>query len=202
LKPSHFESATATHLSGSNNASFGLPPGQPIVLQLMNPTADPFDRVFIPSIQNRYRQLQACGYISAFHFEGRPRKEGMMSNEHLSSIDRVGACAATACAVHCLLTPLATAVLPLVAAGMWDGALSRAFLFTSLALAVSSCCWGFRLHRQKRVPTAFVAGIAVLLVANFGLEGPIELFGSVCGAMLLISGHWLNRRACRACPGC
>jgi hypothetical protein len=126
----------------------------------------------------------------------------MMFNDHLSSIDRIGASAATACAVHCLLTPLATAILPLVAAGIWDGALARAFLFTSIALATSSCWWGFRLHRRKRVPTTFVAGIAVLLVANFGLEGLIELLGSVCGAMLLISGHWLNQRACRACSDC
>jgi hypothetical protein len=124
-----------------------------------------------------------------------------MENGTVSSVDRAGTCAATACAVHCIFAPFAT-LLPMVGMSFWKGGLSILLLGASLILAATSCWFGYRLHRHKRVPMAFLSGILILCVANLGFEGHAEVVASVMGAAFLVSGHWLNRRFCQACPRC
>jgi hypothetical protein len=125
-----------------------------------------------------------------------------MENSSVSSVDRAGTCAATACAVHCILTPFVTAVLPMVGVSFWEGDLTKLFLVASLILAATSCWFGYRLHRRKQVPAIFLLGIFTLFVANLRFEGNAEVLVSVTGAAFLVSGHWLNRRFCQACPRC
>jgi len=122
-------------------------------------------------------------------------------------VDRVGAFASAACAVHCVLG----AALPGALAAMGLGALlgheiewalsGAAALFALVALAV-----GWRRHRSWWIAAAFGLGVVCLglaraLEALHAHELGIAL-GVVAGAVLVAS-HATSHRACRrAADGC
>ena len=66
-------------------------------------------------------------------------------------IDVVGSCLSAACAVHCLLMPLAVTLVPFGAlAFLADEAFERGLIISTVGLAAASFCWGSRQHRRWR----------------------------------------------------
>lgn len=116
--------------------------------------------------------------------------------------DRVGIGLSGLCALHCLLMPVVTALLPvwpaLQTAHTW---VHPALLALILPVVVGALR---RAHRTKHILTAVLLGLGfvVLVGAWWGhgiWGGTGERVGTVAGSAILIAGHVLNWRRHRAC---
>jgi hypothetical protein len=121
-------------------------------------------------------------------------------------LDRFGAAASLACAVHCAAMPLLIGLLPLVGMSFLASEVAE-WSLVSLSLGVGSLSLlpsYARKHRQWRPLLIFAFGagliIAVRLLADEGsrLEAPVMAIG----ALLIACGHLVNRRLCRSCADC
>ncbi|MCB0366361.1 MAG: MerC domain-containing protein [Bdellovibrionaceae bacterium] len=105
------------------------------------------------------------------------------------------------CIVHCLLTPVFLVVLPNLVP-QWvqaEGHGHAWFFFLLVIIASFSVFAGFRRH-NKWAPIAWLfAGLTVVGVATFGLDGNWEYGLTIMGSLLLLRGHYLNRKQCRLC---
>jgi len=121
----------------------------------------------------------------------------------LARMDRVGTSLSLACAIQCMAVPLLLSVLPLSGLRplMLD-AVETLFVIASVGLAVASHCWGFRIHRKRRGLLIVAGAIAMILAGRSLADGPYEMALVVCGALLLVAGHLLNRYLCHACLSC
>jgi len=119
------------------------------------------------------------------------------------ALDALGAAASTACAVHCLLLPVALGALP--ALGLTLLASERVewgLVLLTLALGVAALGHGYvRVHRRA-VPAAFFAvGMTLLLAGRVaGEEAPrAEPTAVLAGALCIVQAHRLNRLFVRRC---
>jgi hypothetical protein len=117
------------------------------------------------------------------------------------SVDRFGALASTACAVHCVLSaslPEALAALGLSA--LLGDDTEWAFTLCALAAASGALLLGWRKHRSPRVVSTLGAGIALLLLARLLEDWVGESVGtvlSVLAGVVLVVGHLSNIGASR-----
>ena len=120
-----------------------------------------------------------------------------------SWLDSFGMTVSIACAIQCTFFPLIVSVLPLLGLGFLAGdGIERVFLGTSVILAVSSFSWGFRYHRQLYIFLFLISGLGSILFSRVWVKENFEIPLVVSGALLLASGHLLNRRLCRLCAYC
>jgi drug/metabolite transporter (DMT)-like permease len=157
-------------------------------------------------------------------------KESQRLQGFFPSLDVVGATASFLCAIHCLAMPVLLVVLPTVGLGfLLNESLERGFVIGSVALAVASTCWGFRVHRKSRVVWFSTIGSVFLLCATFGhshstesahvhhdhaghdhhhheSDHPQSSWGGLAlllgGAIFISSAHLLNRHFCKSCDHC
>jgi MerC mercury resistance protein len=121
-------------------------------------------------------------------------------------LDRLGAAASLACAVHCAAMPLLAGLLPLV--GMSFLASDQAeWLLVGLSLCVGSLSLApsyARKHRQWRPVVLFTFGASLIIVVLLsGEEGSrLEAPAMALGALLIACAHLINRRLCRSCAAC
>jgi hypothetical protein len=129
--------------------------------------------------------------------------EMITEGDHL---DRIGAAASLACAVHCATMPLLAGLLPLV--GMSFLASERAeWLLASLSLGIGGLSLApsyARKHRQWRPLLIFTFGASLIIVVRLLAEEGSRLEAPVMalGAMLIACAHLINRRLCRRCAAC
>lgn len=100
------------------------------------------------------------------------RKSCMSAKTISHYLDSLGTLASTACAVHCLLTPLVLGMLPLLGIGFlaadW---FENAAVIGAIALGVISMIHGYLHHRRFRVVGLLMGGI-ILLLAGPSLHQP------------------------------
>lgn len=133
--------------------------------------------------------------------------------------DRLGVTLSVICLIHCLTMPFVLAFLPMgTALGFWEHGFHKVFLAIIPFVALMAFIPGWKKHRDVRVWTWGVAGLALLsmgvLVAEvFGHTAAGHSFGShflewpsladltftVLGGACLIRAHLLNRSLCSAC---
>ena len=123
-------------------------------------------------------------------------------------LDRVGAVASTACAIHCAAIPI---LLGLGAAGAisWFDHEAVEWGFVGLAAVIGTVsAWrGYRVHGNKVV--AVVLGAAALSLAALtwtrhdahAHAGGLKWAFPVLGLVIAVS-HVVNRRLCASCHGC
>ncbi|MFQ5571160.1 MAG: MerC domain-containing protein [Rhodothermales bacterium] len=124
----------------------------------------------------------------------------VQSDIKLSYWDRVGIAVSGICVVHCLLLPVALAVLPLWPLGeALHGWLHPVFALLLVPTTVMAAVSGYRKHRQQVVVALLGTGLVAILVAGgLGYAHPgvaVETALTLCGSGLLIAGHWRNWRA-------
>jgi hypothetical protein len=126
----------------------------------------------------------------------------MSSSRALPLLDRVAIALSSACAVHCLLTPLALALLPALGGTMLaDESFHFAllvFILPSSLIALILGCWR---HKDRAVIALGAAGLGILVLA--ALSGP-EWLGNagergmtLLGSFAIMAGHMRNFRLCR-----
>ena len=120
-----------------------------------------------------------------------------------SLVDNVGACLSFACAIHCMATPLLIIALPLIGLGFLLGeSVELVIIAVAVGLAVGSLTWGYRHHRKWRIFLLLGGAFVCILIAHFRVPEQYHGIFMACGGILLMVGHLLNRRLCRACQHC
>jgi len=120
----------------------------------------------------------------------------------LSVVDRVGATVSFACAVHCVAMPFLLSVLPLLGLSVIaHETFERCMLVVALVFAVTSSCWGLRIHRSGKIAALFFIAIALLGFSRVcaGITHGLVLG---LGGLTLSAGHFLNHHLCRSCSSC
>ncbi|MEM6648148.1 MAG: MerC domain-containing protein [Bacteroidota bacterium] len=112
--------------------------------------------------------------------------------------DRLGIGLSGLCALHCLLTPVLLAMLPL-----WTGLgeihewVHIVLVIPIIPITIIAMRNAAGPHRSKRVPWYLGVGLVLIIVAiplGHELGGPSETLITLAGSGLLISGHWMNWR--------
>jgi len=133
-------------------------------------------------------------------------------------LDRVGAWASAACAVHCLLTSVALGVLGVIGLD-WLGSLTSEIAFFGTAIVVGSFAvfQGYHRHRSWIPALILACGLSMVVVSHFVLGGGHAQHGieaghaeapwlkalttilSVGGGLTLVAFHITNARlgSCR-----
>lgn len=86
-----------------------------------------------------------------------------------SRLDRIGAFASFACAIHCLAAPIVLILLPSFAPIWTDPAAHIMLAVLVVPLAIISLSFGYRQHR--RLPIPLVAGVGLVLIIG-GMAAP------------------------------
>ena len=124
-----------------------------------------------------------------------------------SRFDRLGIAASSACAVHCVLTPVIVAFFPAITNFLPGGeVIHRILAIVIVSMGAMAFLSGYRIHRRKRVLFLMATGMALVLttatwgeyISSWMVEAGITLLGST----LLITAHVLNRSFCRNCGLC
>jgi len=126
-----------------------------------------------------------------------------MSNNGLQLVlDRLALGLSAACALHCLLAPVALVTLPVLAGSVLaDEHFHQVLLLLVLPASVVALALGCRRHKDTRVLALGAMGLSILvLTAALGhdLAGKLgEKLMTVAGALALSTGHARNYRLCR-----
>lgn len=116
-------------------------------------------------------------------------------------LDKLGMTLSIICGVHCFLTPLVILSLPIMARYYL---LHPGFhlLMAALIIPVGLFAFiiGYRHHHKALVlylgmPGLFIVSLVPVLVHFFKLDLP-EYPLVILGSVLLIVGHWINRKSC------
>lgn len=116
-------------------------------------------------------------------------------------VDRLGTGIGIACAVHCLVTPLALGVLPFVGLGwLGDEKTELCFVGAAVLTAIIGGLWGLKQHRAVRVVATFAAAVALVLAGLWlGHESILGRAMTIGGGLTIAITHWFNARLCRSC---
>ncbi|MGP1284058.1 MAG: MerC domain-containing protein [Parasphingopyxis sp.] len=106
------------------------------------------------------------------------------------------------CLVHCLILPVAVALLPALAAFVALPEALHIWLLGFVApVAGLVLLSGYRVHRDHRPPVAGALGLVLLAFATlFFPETVLDMLLSTVGSVLLVRAHLLNwtcRHGCR-----
>lgn len=130
-------------------------------------------------------------------------EEKLVTPETVRRVDQLGVYVSAACAVHCLSLPVLLAAIPTVGSIMYIGEGIEVILaIGAVLLAVACLCWGFRIHRKKRLFLTFTAALVFIVWGQLFAEGWWEVALVVTGAAGLVGSHLLNRKLCLGCHDC
>jgi hypothetical protein len=103
---------------------------------------------------------------------------------------------ASACAVHCVVTPLAIVVLPLVGVRLFATAsLEWSMIALAALLGGAGIGWSYaRVHRNARPVALFVAGVCVMVAARlvFDERHPAHILAAIAGALVITLAARIN----------
>lgn len=121
-------------------------------------------------------------------------------------LDKAGATASLACAVHCAVMPLVVTLLPLLGLSfLADERMEWMLLGLSALLGSCSLCLGYREHRKWQALLPLSLGLTALVLGRLLEERHSEaagVAGVVLGGCMVAAAHFVNRRLCRACRVC
>lgn len=119
-------------------------------------------------------------------------------------VDKFGAIAGTACAIHCLLSGVALGLLSTVGLGFIASQASElVFLTITFSLGGFGIWLGYRRHRSWVPSLFFVVGVAFILCSHSpwerhapgeGHSDPLSVMLAVGGASFLVAFHFMNQR--------
>jgi len=134
---------------------------------------------------------------------GEYREEGSQETSPVALVDRIGIGVSAACALHCLAMPVLLALTPTLSSVFVVGAgMERLLGISAVVLALACLCWGYRIHRKKRLIASFVCAAVFMVWGQMFAEGALEVALVVLGGLGLIGSHFLNRVLCKSCRDC
>ncbi|MCC5862836.1 MAG: MerC domain-containing protein [Gammaproteobacteria bacterium] len=117
-------------------------------------------------------------------------------------LDRLAILLSGVCVLHCILTPVAIALLPLLTLGIGgDEHFHELMLFIVLPVSTLGLALGWRQHRRAGVLLGGVAAMALLTFAGTwghdNLSHALEATLTVIGSLALAAVHLVNYRFLR-----
>ncbi len=117
-------------------------------------------------------------------------------------IDKAAIGLSLACAVHCLLLPVAVVMLPTLAATtLADEQFHQWMLVAVLPTSLIALFMGCRQHGNTRVVAVGLLGLAILILAVYLGHGVLgetgELIASLLGASVIAFAHLRNHALCK-----
>jgi len=126
-----------------------------------------------------------------------------------AAADLIGIGLSLLCLIHCLALPVLIAFAPAILRKLPGDDMTHRTLAVGVGfvgfLAFRS---GYKIHRRSWVLAAFVTGLLLISIAavlgDEVLSGTGEAVITVCGGLLLVTAHVVNRSFCRSCvvSGC
>ena len=102
-----------------------------------------------------------------------------------------------------MAAPLLIVALPLIGLGfLLSDSVELMIIAVTGGIAVGSLTWGYRHHRKWRIFLTLGGAFVCIFIAHFRVPEQYESIFMACGGVLLMIGHLLNRRLCRACHHC
>lgn len=131
-----------------------------------------------------------------------PSSSGALRSERTGragrALERVATWLSAACAVHCLLVPVASALVPLVGvsghASRLDGRYEDWLHVLVVAGGLLSLLVGYRRHREARIAAAMGLGIALYLAGHAAEHAWYGVLISVVGGLGLAAASFWSAR--------
>jgi uncharacterized membrane protein len=113
-----------------------------------------------------------------------------------SNVERAASWLSLACAVHCLVMPLALSALPLLSASPYqlDTNIDHALNVLVIVSAVAGSVWGYRRHGELRFVVASALGLAAYLAGHALEPRWYGVFAAVVGALVLAASAYFGAR--------
>ena len=110
--------------------------------------------------------------------------------------DRAGVAMGTLCALHCALTPVALALMPVLAAPLLGLEEAHAWIVGSLSVLAIAMTWmGWRRHRRFYASAFLIPGLVFLWGATLAFHGhALEHVLMAIGGTLVACAHLVNLR--------
>lgn len=114
------------------------------------------------------------------------------------------------CAIHCVIAPLAMALLPYLSISLFITELYDWLLLSlSLLFNIGNLCFGFKKHKSYKALKYLGLGIGFLLIAKLEhhhekVHHSFDFFDIVMiiGAILILVSTVLNEKLCNTCKRC
>lgn len=132
----------------------------------------------------------------------RPAHHVHAARSYASHAERAATWLSVACAVHCLVVPVAMSVMPVIgASGLVHFSPAVELLLTLLvvASAVAGVTWGYRRHRDARIVMATGIGLAAYVVGHLHEDSWYGIGLAVGGALVLAGSSLLGARLSHTC---
>lgn len=147
------------------------------------------------------------GGVQSDHVHDHSHDHALAHTEDASwRLSKAASWAVSACAVHCIITPFAAGILPLVGVGVFT---SPWVEWSLVALAAVLGGVGFwlsyaRVHRRTRPFALFGVGLAMLVATHSLLEANeiLHTVGAVLGAVVILVAGRVNHSLVHACEHC
>ena len=125
-------------------------------------------------------------------------------------LDKVGAVASMACAIHCAVLPIAISMSAAGVVSIFDNApVEWGFVLLAAVIGTVSAWRGYRKHGNKTVAAVLAFAALGLVLATFSRHNghshdPDHLLAWVFPliGLTIAVAHVVNLRLCRACRGC
>jgi MerC mercury resistance protein. len=102
------------------------------------------------------------------------------------------------CGIHCLLTPVLLAVLPILGAqGRFGETTETVLIFLSITIGAISIGMGVAQHRRWSLLAILAVAIAMILSGHYLAPDRFEAPMIVTGALIMAGGQFLNLRSHR-----
>jgi MerC mercury resistance protein len=120
--------------------------------------------------------------------------------------DAIGVGASTLCLIHCVLTPVALSLAPVLSEFLpGDTTVHRVVIVLVVAIGLLAFIPGYRKHRKLIVFLPMFAGVWAIGLGAFGdsfMGSLAEKCITILGSTLVITAHGLNRTFCKYCDAC
>ena len=127
-----------------------------------------------------------------------------MNKNPLAEADLFGIAASSICAIHCIATPIALALLPTYVGEAWESPLVHQLCAGGVALfCIMAAAQGYKKHQEAKVLIPMGLGLLFVIVATFFLPEQYEMPVLSMGSAALVIGHiWNMRRVSQCCNSC
>ncbi len=118
-------------------------------------------------------------------------------------LDGIGIGLSFICAIHCLITPLTLALLPLMGIHTHDNkSIEAIMVLLIIMVGILALMRGYLNHKKWQVFIYLTLGIVIFVFIRPVFDNTAYNLATLLGGFSFMVGHLYNWNWCRACPLC